>query len=274
MGSQLFAVALAEDLRDRFPARRLKIVLHSGGVTLRLPEVSTLFPSWDYEFVSDFKSDVSDFMSVNVFSFLNLKHFFRSAIRSVALSIGLVSECNNDSQVLKVRPWVLACRGHYSHRMVTPKFYDLLIEALRLSVEEESGKFENSFVVHYRLGDLLTLTDKSPISKESVVSEFEKMFKSNFFNDLVVLSDSPDIAKDFFAGSPSIPLKAPIFNTLQVMLCAISSSYFLGTSSKISFWVAALRAHDYMKCSSLPSSNRNQMESMLGKDCKVINYYD
>ena len=59
LGSQLFAIALAEELKVIFPKRSFKIVLHTGGVTRRLPEIVGLFPNFDYIYEDDFQSNVN-----------------------------------------------------------------------------------------------------------------------------------------------------------------------------------------------------------------------
>jgi hypothetical protein len=273
LGSQLFAVALAFDIRDKFPRRRIKIVLHTGGVTLRLPEVTDLFPVWDYEYISDFKGSPLNSEEKNTKSVQKLFHRFVVRLKEIANYCRIIVNCNDDLEYSYLQPWTVACRGHYSHRLVNRSFYELLEEALQNYRSIENQEFGDCLTIHYRLGDLLTLAQKSPISANSIVSESSKLLGVREFDSLVVLSDSPEIAKEVFNRTTAKRLFAPSFNTLEVMSCATSSSYFLGTSSKVSFWIAALRSSKLKIHSSLPKSNRTQMKYMLGSEPDLIHYY-
>jgi hypothetical protein len=275
LGSQLFAVALAFDAREKFPRRKIKIVLHTGGVTLRLPEVTDLFPGWDYEYVSDFEvSSIESAKKKNATVLQQFKRRFVARAKAVVISSRIIVNCNDDLEYSHLRFWTLACRGHYSYRYVNLNFYELLESALQNCRSIENQEFGDCLTIHYRLGDLLTLDRKNPVSASSIFSESTKLLSVSKFDSLVVLSDSPEVARDVFSRNTLKKLFAPSFNTIEVMSCAISSIYFLGTSSKVSFWIAAIRSSKLKIHSSLPKSNRTQMKYMLGSETELIHYYE
>jgi hypothetical protein len=273
LGSQLFAVALAFDIRDKFPRRKIKIVLHTDGVTLRLPEVTDLFPGWDYEYISDFEGTSLDSVEKDTKSLQNFIHQFKVWVKGIAIYCRIIVNCNDDLESSYLQHWTMACRGHYSHRFVNRTFYEFLEQGLTNYTSSQSQEFGECFTIHYRLGDLLTLEQKSPISANLIISESDKLLTAREFDSLVVLSDSPEIAKNIFSKTTRKKLFTPGFNTFEVMSCATSSSYFLGTSSKVSFWIAAIRSSKLMIGSSLPKSNQAQMKYMLGSESDLIHYY-
>jgi hypothetical protein len=274
LGSQLFAVALAFDVREKFPRRKIKIVLHTGGVTLRRPEVTDLFPGLDYEYVSDFEVSSSESTKKKATVLQQLKRQFVARLKAVVISFRIIVNCNDDLEYSHLRFWTLACRGHYSYKYVNRNFYQLLEIALQKYRIIEKQEFGNCLTIHYRLGDLLTLDQKSPVSASLIFSEISKLLSVNEFDSLVLLSDSPEVARDIFNGNTLKKLFAPDFNTFEVMNCAISSIYFLGTSSKVSFWIAAVRSSNLKIHSSLPKSSRTQMKYMLGSETELIHYYE
>ena len=274
LGSQLFAVALAFDAREKFPKRKIRIVLHTGGVTLRLPEVTDLFPSWDYEYVSDFEVSSIESAKMNAAVLKRFKRRFVERVKAVVIFSRLIVNCNDDLEYSNLRFWTLACRGHYSYRYVNLNFLESLETALHNCRSIENQEFGDCLTIHYRLGDLLTLDKKNPVSANSIFSESSRLLNISKFDSIVVLSDSPEVARDVFSGIALKKMFAPSFNTFEVMNFAISSIYFLGTSSKVSFWIAAIRSSKLKIHSSLPKSNRTQMKCMLGSETKLIHYYE
>ena len=52
LGSQLFALALVEDLAKKFPKRSLRMIFHTGGVTYRKLDIAPLLSEYKF-FVND-----------------------------------------------------------------------------------------------------------------------------------------------------------------------------------------------------------------------------
>ena len=274
LGSQLFAVALAADLKLKYPKREIRIVLHTGGVTFRVPEVVELFPEWDYEYVSDFEVSLHGPLKSKINRFPSIRHRLAELAKRFAIATRILANCNDDFQYSQIRFWTLACRGHYSHRLIADSFYDMFANALRVPDDNHVKGFSHFIGIHYRLGDLLTLEQKSPVPTESILSECERVMKARDLDSLVIFSDSPEIARGAFDVLRYSNITTPNFNTVGVISSAIFSDYFLGTSSKVSFWVAAMRSKKFMLESSLPSSNQAQMKRMLGQAVNLVHFYD
>lgn len=270
LGSQLFSVALARDIQKKFPNRKILMVLHTGGVTERLPEVTSLFPELVYEFIKDFDV-VKEAQGARRFSKLSNYRSLRQIVKNILDFLGLSATCNYDRDFMHLKPWVLSCRGHYSYRTIDPNFLSELDSRLNNSVD----KFilRNTCSIHYRLGDLLTLNEKNPISSKCVLSEYQKLEAKWKFKNLVVFSDSPDKANQLFLGMTAANFATPSSSTVEVMANSLDSEYFIGTSSKISFWISGIRAQVRFKPSLLPFNNLEQYRGLAGNTIRFISTY-
>lgn len=267
LGSQLYAVALAVYLSEQFPRRKLQVVLHTGGVTRRNPEVMELFPSFEYSYQDDFNHSSKSKSGEKIPSGSNV----RLLIKKMLLKLHFVSHCNNDKETRNVRFWTLSIRGHYSYRNIDRQFLFMLRDALKVDALFDDVSAVCS--IHYRLGDLLSLDEKSPISENCVRAEYFKVNKGEQFNETLVFSDSPTEARARFSKFISQNLHTPEASTQQVIASAIQSAYFIGTSSKISFWIASIRAICFGSQSSLPSKNFPQYKGLFQDGVSLISPY-
>jgi hypothetical protein len=271
LGSQLFAVALAQDIQQKFPKRRIRMILHTGGVTHRKPEVTSLFPQWTYEFVDDFKKASSSGSSENLTRRIDLATWSRGLIKRVIFGLGIAASCDSNEDFEKVRPWLVFVRGHYSYRTINPFF----LSALNHRIHQDLPPLDltNSCAIHYRLGDLLALKEKGPISSALLVSEFLNLAKGYDFDRLLIFSDSPNEAKSSFELLHNIEVVAPNVATVQVMAYSTDAKFFIGTSSKVSFWISGIRAQVLQKPSLLPSDNLAQFGGIVGLASNLISTY-
>lgn len=268
LGSQLFAVALAEEFTASFPKRSLKIVLHTGGVTHRLPEVTELYPHFEYQYEEDFK-----FGKVRSAEASNPPRFaLKGVLKNILVSIGFLADCN-DNSVEKLRPWVLSIRGHYSYRTINSKFLRQLGERVVTLSNLNLSEIEKDCALHYRLGDLLTLSEKKPISPSRLASEYRLKKIQMPFPRLTVFSDSPSEVLTRLAPLIQDDVNVLDLPTTQVIAVGISSAYFIGTSSKVSFWIAAIRSVVHGNRSALPGENFTQYASLMGSCIQLIDAY-
>jgi hypothetical protein len=128
-------------------------------------------------------------------------------------------------------------------------------------------------IVHYRLGDLLVITEKNPITAQSVASEFLRVKAEMHFNDLIIFSDSPSVARSRFSLLFSNEFVVLDSKTSLVIANAVQARYFIGTSSKVSFWIAGLREVVYQNPSSLPLGNLNQFIKSSGANSGLLHPY-
>jgi hypothetical protein len=70
-----------------------------------------------------------------------------------------------------------------------------------------------------------------------------------------------------------LEVKSPDSDTIGVMANSIDSKFFIGTSSKISFWIAGIRAQIRRSPSLLPSNNSTQFAGLEGKSRDLISTY-
>ncbi len=235
LGSQLFAAALAYDFRSKFPRRKLIIVFHTGGVTKRKPEMLQLFPELLHEIVDDFsEKPTTSSSSVRVTVLRKLIKL----IKSVGFAFGFVAE-ENSRNSKRAFPWTLSVRGHYSHRKLDPNFLKDLAQRLDLNSRSDEGNLPFNAILHYRLGDLLSLDQKKPIPADRIVSALAKCHE---VHEILVLSDSPTIAlAKLEQVSSGITFRLINATTKNAIKIGVSADLFFGTSSKISYWIILLR---------------------------------
>lgn len=273
LGSQLFAVAFAINLKKKFKNRKLILVLHTGGVTERKPEILDLFPDFEYKIIRDF-SEKSASTSTDRIKYSILPHnFFQTYIKLVLKNMGIVASCNNDIEFSKLKPWAIEIRGHYSYQTIDANFHKQLFEILTNAFGPAGVYPRKNCAIHYRLGDLLTLDNKDPISLDDIIGEYERINRNLRFNKLVIYSDSPIVAFENFKHMGIGNIETPVIETTEVLFEATQSVYFIGTSSKVSFWIAALRSVVLDSRSSLPVKNLLQYKEMLGDKISLINTY-
>ena len=93
LGSQLFAWALYLDIERKFPKRRINLVLHSSGVTRRLPEY--LFSNKKNNLISidDFKSGQKIYNGKTPF-FISSKIL----LKRISKLLGIFAEANTTNE--------------------------------------------------------------------------------------------------------------------------------------------------------------------------------
>ena len=235
-------------------------MLHTGGVTRRIPEVVQLFPNFSYDYIDDFRYPTNFDAAVGKRSFCTIIKMLKILLKVFSL----VETSNNDDEFRKIKFWTISLRGHYSYRTISR---DNLLEIdkaiLRITPKYKLSS-NKSCVIHYRLGDLLSLQDKNPISINSIIQEYQNLEHEYKFSELVIFSDSPEVAQIRFLDLVTTPLKVPDVMTIEVMASSSSAQYFIGTSSKISFWIAGIRAAAHQLPSSLPIHNAKEYKSLFG----------
>lgn len=262
LGSQLFAIAAATGLRKKYPRKRVQIVLHSGGVTRRLPEVVSLYPDFSFEVVDDFIGETS---TQNI---SKLSRFVRLSSRTFLTKSGLLSDANIDSELTQVKPWCRSLRGHYSYATIEGAFIGDLYE--RLSRQIDPTLIEKKYVaIHYRLGDLLNLKEKSFVAPGRIKFACAELGITLDDKEVSLYSDSPNMAlKKLKAIDFQGDLKIYPVSAIQTILECATADYFIGTSSKISFWIAGIRDYCFSSYSKLPVENFREFQGLIHNNSK------
>jgi hypothetical protein len=268
LGSQLFALALIHDLKLRFPSRESTLVLHSSGVTKRAPEI-TILP-----FVTNFIV-VDDYSPTGKSEgFSTRTRFIRLLLRRVTAGSGLISNANTDIEFRKIRPWVRQIRGHYSRRTISTPFL-INLESFLKNRLDGAAPPSMGITIHYRLGDLLYLAEKAPVNENRLAAEVLRVQKG-YPGKISLFSDSPQVASGLLLKHGiDCDITNSNLETIDVINSARISRYFVGTSSKISYWVICLRNLGGNPISaSMPSSDLPNLSPLIGMDASNrINYY-
>ncbi len=268
LGSQLFAVALLRDLQISYPERRITIFLHTGGVTRRNPEVVELFPEISFSFNDDYVISKADGNS----GLPSLSSVISRLLKRLLTFLSIIQSCDDDASVKRVRFWTRSIRGHYSYRTINTEFLKILSE--RLQITHQSNEIRDGLCsIHYRLGDLLLLENKRPLSPVTILNELKRLDRLTGFSAFEIFSDSPAHAIELLNPHGRQCMSAPDLDTVSVLVRAIQTEHFLGTSSKVSFWIAGIRSVVFNRQSSIPSLNRREISGLLNKDFKNIHFY-
>ena len=238
LGSQLYALAIANSLQAKFKRRRISLVFHTSGVSKRLSELNFIknLP-FEVTQVNDFSSSTrSEYEIIE----LKEKHF-RKILKNVLYFTRFVCTANTDSEFIKIRPWTLALRGHYSYRTIESSFYDYLLLNLKEKVSDSSVN-QNVISIHYRMGDLLQLTNKSVYPVGKIVEKVNELTNTNNYSKIIVYSDSPKNVEDtLISAGLNKDFNVRDIHTIDVICECVSSGYFIGTNSKVSLWIVNIR---------------------------------
>jgi hypothetical protein len=250
-GSQLNALGLAYNLSNKFPKRRIELIFRTGGEHKAIYELNDLKLN---EFEVTFKKiedriirDVSPFHNTN----LNVVKKF---IKLNLIKFGLYATCESKSEFDSIKPWVLVVRGSYN-LLPTKEFISFLYKKLDYRVGKLSA---SDVIVHYRLGDLMTLVTKSPINEEILFQQLNSAMKSRSIKSCTILSSDPDYATlKFKELKSSMDISSRYATPMDVLKMGFASKVFLGTNSKISMWVVFVRINQGLKNNYLPASLKN-----------------
>jgi hypothetical protein len=264
LGSQLFAVALYFQLKNRFPKRSMILVLHDGGVTKRISEIEGIFSEISTMKIHDFSNPASK-ESTRPKS----QRYVLRSIKGILEKFHVVLTLNSGDDFQSVLPWTLSIRGHYSYRRVSSNALALLLSRLSPAGKDRLQKDLSDPIqmgVHYRLGDLVNLASKSPLDVERVSQVLSGALSRPETSEIKVFSDSPEIAAGLFQQEMShcsiVSEEMPTWETIGLLS---RSQIFVGTFSKISIWIVILRYFSKdSKLSYMPAESQDNLELLLG----------
>ena len=267
LGSQLYAISLALDLQDR--VIKTKLFFHNSGITRRdLEAKSFINESVSYVVVDDFSYLSKSIMSIKKYS---LKTIAVKGIGNFLKFIGLVGSVNTDNEYRKIRPWTLVIRGHYSYRrqnlstvnQMYRNFFQLYSHLLK----------PVDLVLHYRLDDIVGIPGKTVIDSSRIIAELVKL---NHFSDLRIYSDSPEEVTSLMSSFLDLKFSVSDDTTESLIINGVNSKCFIGTVSKVSFWIVFFRvSQDLNSMNVMPKESRSHLVAALGdlsKYTKIIFY--
>jgi hypothetical protein len=243
--------------------------MHSSGVTRRIPEVVTLFPELEIDFRDDFRQNISG-DSLNNRSLV--KHI-KKWLHKIATISGLIRSCDDDSSYTNIKWWTLVLRGHYSYRSISDEFLEILSNNIQRSSDSLVSASPYSCVIHYRLGDLITLEEKAPVDAERLTEVLLRLNQARDFDEVLVLSDSPDEALRRIESYTKFRLTKLETDSISTIYLSSNAQFFLGTSSKISFWIAGLRSLKGSRNTALPRENFRETQGLLKNTFDEVIFY-
>ncbi len=240
LGSQLFAWAFAEELLNSGFRRKITLVLHSSGVTQRHSEINHLSGRIHIENIYDFSDSAQSIDSVDTKSGISR---LRRGLIFILSTLQLVIFSDTFE---RIRPWTFQIRSHYSHRPLSNHTLTLMISTLRefSSVSINNTDSSARTAIHYRLGDLLTLDNKTFVPAERVVLALEKINGRGVQGDTTVdvFSDSPAVAFDKLSKqNRSFQFNSVDCSSWDLMVKLLKYPNFIATNSKIGILVTLLR---------------------------------
>lgn len=264
LGSQLFAVVLRLELEAQYPSRKFIIVCHDNGVTQRSSEISLFFPG-SVVSVKDYAYSNPNEVGSRHSKAVNGKQILRNLIVSLLRLSSIIVDGDRKLGLAKIRLWTLQVRGHYSERhldrFALNQVRSMISHAIQVR-DFDSGS--HKLFVHYRLGDLLTLQEKSPISSERILRIIQDVH-SRVGSRIKLFSDTPDAAINLLAVGKFPVDVARDYNGLATLWILVNSQYFIGTNSKISLWAVILNGESTFRVESyLPYELQHHIVANIG----------
>ena len=261
LGSQLLALNYYLRVQELYPRKRIILVLHTGGITARNSEIDFLSNKINLLKVDDYRAGSNDKQSHTTDS-NSIFNFVKASIKPLANNFRFV--ITDDKKVLKVKFWTFSVRCTYTSNILRKQ--DIVHMADILGITSNSAE-QNFTGVHYRMGDLPTLKPSALVPLDSIskiINDLNKagavIDKVRIYSDSIIDNSNLQLPKEIDSEWKSV-------DTLQTISELSKAQYFIGTSSKVSLWVAIFRwALDTPGDVYLPSSIMNQFDQLTNID--------
>ena len=235
LGSQLLALNYYLRVQELYPRKRISLVLHTGGITARNSEIDFLSNKINLLKVDDYRAGSNDKQS-HASSSKPIFYFLKVFIKSLANYFRFV--ITDDKNVLKVKFWTFSVRCTYTSNILRKQ--DIVHMAVILGITSNSSE-RNFLGVHYRMGDLPTLKPSALVPLDSVSKVINDLVKAGADIDKVSIYSDSIIENSNLQLPKEIDTEWKSVDTLQTISELSKARYFIGTSSKVSLWVAIFR---------------------------------
>ncbi len=239
LGSQIFSCIVARRLAIRYHQKEIILNFHSSGVTSRAREIpENLVLNINVKEYNDFRGDVGTRRK-------GIKNDERFSVKSLITSLlertGLLARLNSEEEFMLIKPWLTEIRGHYTDISLTNEEVVWLFSSLGFRINrQESTISDEKIAVHFRLGDLSHLTMKTHIPVDRLTRVL-RLFPVHM--GISLFSDSPPNEVQMLFGDSIEGRRTEFFSlsALRTIQECLTSDNFVGTSSKISLWIAIFR---------------------------------
>jgi hypothetical protein len=250
----LFTAYVILKVQKRYPGRRIKVIVHTSGVTRRVSEFDFTKLGAQVVQIEDFENrEVQRKIAIiPLTQSLNTLKFLKKIVFRVLMALHMVQSADTNQTFDSVSLWTLALRGHYTRLTLDKELITSLCKVL-FDNRGFQRSTNGSAIIHYRLGDLMHLVEKSPISPERVEKVLELARPK--IESTKVLSDSSESEyRNFVTGSRVLSsLTVENLEPLPSLWLCITSSMFIGTGTKLSLWAAIFRDIMHNERSFLPN---------------------
>lgn len=242
LGSQLFTAQLILKLKHRFPRRKIKVILHTAGVTRREGEFDFTTLGVKVKQIEDF--NFKDKKSRGKVSFDKFQTGFSRLMKRLGLLIlrkfHFIISADDEANFALLRIWTFMIRGHYTQLAIEKDIIRELYELVS-NQEKVSSCNTHKIIVHCRLGDLLKLSQKSPINALRLDALLKNLNVSH--QAILVVTDST--INEFMEYSTGTRIlnncQHGNFSSFETLQKCIFAQDFIGTSAKLSLWAAIFR---------------------------------
>lgn len=260
-GSQIFACIAARRISQLFPMRGVVLHFHTSGVTRRLLELPKQFTyPFSVEILDDFRAGIK---SETSYRRINPLFLFRRFLAFLLVNLGFITRVNNELDFTRIKPWLLQVRGHYTQLSLTKAEIEWLVGKLVKDEHSGQSKTQDELVLHLRLGDLMTLKNKSFIDPGRLTRILRENSNSK---ELIVYTDGSEDDAMSVIGSIAQEMRISVRNntTTDTIRECLECSIFVGTNSKISLWIAVLRTQIHTaKKTYIPKEISSQFNTLM-----------
>jgi hypothetical protein len=242
LGSQVYCLALALDLMERFPFRKVHILFHTGGLTHRKLELIKLPEHISYSIIEDFSKSFKS-INKNSTSSFNLK----KTLKKLVSNLGLIAAVDTTLEFRKLKPWVVSIRGHYSHRLICDSTVEQMDCFLKLAYWHNYVKIYNKslLALQYRWGDLVAKKKSSIVQVDKILGVINDLKKMEKLYRVDVFSDSnQNELENLLSILKPLNIQYVESTPLNTIYQIRDYNCFIGTNSKISIWAIIFRLKD------------------------------
>jgi hypothetical protein len=252
------------EMSKKFGDYSFHIVHHTGGVTKRKYELPENFPQ-PTKTLDDYGT----------------KKYLKSA-RSTRLKFEFIRKILKFCRILidnnsGIKMYFLTkeIRGHYSHRLISKTSSKYIFDRLVSHIEDiklYQNKFAKKLIIHYRLGDLFEESiEKQPTSMQDIVKLLTN-FEPKEISEAIVLSDSLKKTEVLFKNQGFQKNNFLNVSPIETIIIGLNSKVFVGTTSKLTIWIAIFRYYFGAKPTFLPNVLKEVISRNL-PNLRNINFY-
>ena len=221
------------------------LIIHTSGITRRDIEIESLLQNILFKVVDDFdgqrRPTIKQLKPSRKIEAIKAKFYVLA--KAFLKTAGLLSDLENNKAYNSVKPWLLSVRGHYTSYPFSSADVLKLYEVIS-SVDSEALGGESLvevLAIQYRLGDLLNLPDKGFVDPKLLIDITNSIAGKSNISKTILLTDSPAEATQLLDTGKRNWKVANLSPISTIKIC-VESSEFIGTNSKISFWISVFRA--------------------------------